>query len=289
MSEEATSTSNHVPPLSKGTYAPAKPTDKRSPCPMINCLANHGYIPRDGRNIHAHELYAAVKQAGVASDLAATLSYTIYSANPSSHTPGVEVQQQQQEHRAGEAEPSRASRWWSRLLISLNPLTRFGLREPGQTDSMGRRVLDLDQFAAPGVLEHDVSLSRRDRLQPQGSIARQADLVEGLLESSADGKNITRADMAALKRRRIAVQQRENPGLVYGKKQHFLACGEMALIFSVFGNGSSAPLEYVRPFFEEERLPVQEGWTRRWWWTIGFVELQIDILKMWWMIGFKPQ
>ena len=36
---------------SKYTYQPPGPDDSRSPCPALNALANHGYLPRDGKNI----------------------------------------------------------------------------------------------------------------------------------------------------------------------------------------------------------------------------------------------
>ena len=32
-------------------YQAPRPGDSRSPCPALNCLANHGYLPRDGKNI----------------------------------------------------------------------------------------------------------------------------------------------------------------------------------------------------------------------------------------------
>ncbi|KAH8160450.1 heme-thiolate peroxidase (HTP) [Xylaria polymorpha] len=32
-------------------WAPASPSDFRGPCPMMNTLANHGFLQRDGRNI----------------------------------------------------------------------------------------------------------------------------------------------------------------------------------------------------------------------------------------------
>ncbi|KAI0466589.1 Cloroperoxidase [Xylaria cf. heliscus] len=32
-------------------WAPASPSDFRGPCPMMNTLANHGYLQRDGKNI----------------------------------------------------------------------------------------------------------------------------------------------------------------------------------------------------------------------------------------------
>ncbi|CAG8482138.1 14804_t:CDS:2 [Acaulospora morrowiae] len=37
-------------------WQPAGPEDKRSPCPALNSLANHGYLPRDGRDITPEQL-----------------------------------------------------------------------------------------------------------------------------------------------------------------------------------------------------------------------------------------
>lgn len=34
-------------------------TDRRSPCPMLNSLANHGFLPRNGQNISAEQVYWA--------------------------------------------------------------------------------------------------------------------------------------------------------------------------------------------------------------------------------------
>ncbi|KJZ74471.1 hypothetical protein HIM_06067 [Hirsutella minnesotensis 3608] len=33
-------------------YVPAGPTDSRSPCPALNALANHGFLPHNGRNVN---------------------------------------------------------------------------------------------------------------------------------------------------------------------------------------------------------------------------------------------
>lgn len=278
-------------PLAKGTYAPATPTDLRSPCPMVNCLANHGYLPRDGRDVHARELFAAVRHVGLSTGVAAGFAYSIFG----------EQQQQQQQHGHGvhaaaapaddeaNATSSRGSSWWWTRLpwTKLNPLARLGMRRPGQTDAMGRPVLDLDQLALPGAVEHDISLTRRDHQQPQGNNALQMDLVEDLLRSSADGKTITREDLAVFRTHRIAVQQRENPDALYKGFQHLLSCGEISLILDIIGNGASVPVDYAQAFLQEERLPIREGWTRRRWWKLGFVELQISIFKVWRLIDYK--
>ena len=50
--------------LSEHRYEPPRPTDSRSPCPALNVLANHGYLPRDGKNIPADVLQKVV-QVGV--------------------------------------------------------------------------------------------------------------------------------------------------------------------------------------------------------------------------------
>jgi hypothetical protein len=36
---------------SRYEYQVPEPNDLRSPCPALNTLANHGYLPHDGKNI----------------------------------------------------------------------------------------------------------------------------------------------------------------------------------------------------------------------------------------------
>ncbi|KAL3461042.1 Chloroperoxidase [Aspergillus heterothallicus] len=36
------------------------PNDSRSPCPGLNAMANHGYLPRSGRDISLEDLHAAI-------------------------------------------------------------------------------------------------------------------------------------------------------------------------------------------------------------------------------------
>ncbi|KAJ7925504.1 hypothetical protein B0H13DRAFT_2570113 [Mycena leptocephala] len=43
------------------TFVPAGMSDKRSPCPALNALANHGYLPRRGTQITFTRLLHAVK------------------------------------------------------------------------------------------------------------------------------------------------------------------------------------------------------------------------------------
>ncbi|KAI0708499.1 Chloroperoxidase [Earliella scabrosa] len=43
-------------------YIPPSPTDSRAPCPAMNSLANHGYLPRDGKNLTRTQLAAAIRE-----------------------------------------------------------------------------------------------------------------------------------------------------------------------------------------------------------------------------------
>ena len=42
----------------EGPFTHSEAIAGRSPCPMVNSLANHGYLPRDGLNISMEQLVA---------------------------------------------------------------------------------------------------------------------------------------------------------------------------------------------------------------------------------------
>ncbi|CDO71340.1 hypothetical protein BN946_scf184908.g98 [Trametes cinnabarina] len=63
-------------PLDDHTYCPATPGDSRSPCPALNALANHGYLPHDGRNLTAPQLVHAIREVyGLSLPFACILAY----------------------------------------------------------------------------------------------------------------------------------------------------------------------------------------------------------------------
>lgn len=164
-------------------------------------------------------------------------------------------------------------------------LAGFSFRTPGQVDGAGKPVLNLEQLALHNRVEHDVSLTRTDFHQGD-NVKIQPDMVRDLLAASSDGgKTLTMADLAALRKRRIERQKEVNPELLYKDGQHTVACAEIALILNVLGDGDKVPCDYVRSFFLEERLPIKEGWKRREWWTLGFVELQFSVNKIKKLIG----
>ncbi|KAI1500618.1 Chloroperoxidase [Biscogniauxia marginata] len=47
-------------PRETNPYSPAGASDSRSPCPLLNTLANHGYLPHDGRGISIQDIADAI-------------------------------------------------------------------------------------------------------------------------------------------------------------------------------------------------------------------------------------
>ncbi|KAI0260720.1 Cloroperoxidase [Gloeopeniophorella convolvens] len=57
-------------------WCPKQPSDSRSPCPALNTLANHGFLPRDGKQLTPDILIHALKEGyGLSSPLAYFLVY----------------------------------------------------------------------------------------------------------------------------------------------------------------------------------------------------------------------
>jgi hypothetical protein len=266
--------------LKPGDYRHSGPNDVRSPCPVLNALANHGYLQRDGRNITSNELNAALAEVGIAWGLRAFFAGPTYNEyfDP--------------EEIASQQPKGFLASTWGFLLNPWIIFSNFGFWRAGQVDCRGNKVIDLDQVAIPGVgeylqclcqrrsptdkltVEHDISLTRRDHQQPQGNVVLQQDLAEDLLASSSDGGHtLTLDDFAKFRVQRIETQLNENPGLTYGFLQHGLSCAEIGLVLYVFGDRKSVPVSHVRALFQEERLPMEEGWKKRTWWKLGFIEL----------------
>lgn len=267
-------------PLPKGEYRAPTSTDLRSPCPVINSLANHGYIARSGRNIQASELRAAMSILGISITLRQLLTSVTYL-----------------EHQDAPPHPT-AGGFWAFLR---NPfaavLGTFGVRAKGQVDALGIPCLNLDDLDRHGAIEHDVSMSRRDFAQGDNH-SRQADLIAEILASANhhddNGREITVDDWAGLRVRRIEQQRRDNPHLVFGPVQNRLGLAEAALIQKTFGDhsrGWAVPVEYVAALFGEERLPVREGWRKRsWWWSVGIIEMTAQALSLGKIVeGIRPK
>ena len=163
--------------------------------------------------------------------------------------------------------------WWSMISNPLEyALGSFGMRREGQTDVQNTPCLNLDQLDLHNVVEHDVSMTRHDFNQGDNHTA-QADLIADLL-ASGNGKTITLDDFNQLRHRRYKAQKIVNPDLDFQDMRLQIACFEVALILKIFGDGNEVPVDYVKAFFKDGRLPREEGWKGvKTWWSLGAVEM----------------
>jgi hypothetical protein len=183
-------------------------------------MANHGYINRDGKNLKPWDVARGLRACyGLTYPFSVFLTYTTY-------------------------------------LV----LRKF-------------RPIELYEIGKHGVIEHNASLVHHDTPAGQefAPIAIDQQLVEAVVqdaqtvvqvESEVDGVKTTRTETllspADVGRARVR-RERESP---IGALPAEIARGEMAIILGVWekrvGDKAGAPVEWIRRWLGEERLP--DGW-----------------------------
>ncbi|GLB04920.1 hypothetical protein AtubIFM57258_010946 [Aspergillus tubingensis] len=192
-------------------WSPPGPNDVRAPCPMLNTLANHGYLPHNGKNItEQHTINALYNALGIEAELSKYLHQEAVTTNP---TPNATT-------------------------FSLNDLSRHD------------------------ILEHDASLSRQDAYFGDNHDFNQTIFDE---TRSYWTSPIIDVKQAALSRQaRVNTSMATNPNYTMSELGASFSYGETAAYIIVLGdkeNGlvNRSRVEYL---FENERLPLDLGWTR---------------------------
>ncbi|PBK73314.1 Cloroperoxidase [Armillaria solidipes] len=185
-------------------------SDLRSPCPGLNTLANHGFLPRDGRNITVEMvLNAALEGFNIDKSVLILVAAT--------------------------------------GLLTAKTLGSF----------------TLDDLKLHGIIEHDASLSRSDFCL--GDNLHFNETVYSTLAESNPGVDYFNATSAGqVQKKRLADDTLANPCITNTIKERTIRTGESALYLSVMGDPmtSDAPKKFVNVFFREERMPIEEGWTK---------------------------
>ncbi|KXS98789.1 hypothetical protein AC579_8935 [Pseudocercospora musae] len=189
------------------------PNDVRSPCPALNSLANHGFIPHSGRGMTLPILLSGLSAGLNIGDDATTVF------------------------------------WGGGVLSSPNPLG-------GQFD-----LSDLKKHNFP--IEHDASLSRQDFYFGNPQPFNQT-IFNSFFSYFSGQTTCTIPTTSKAKYSRVQDSQNRNPTFTYGPREFVLSYGEAALFLSTMGNPDTGnpPTKYVKIFFEQERLPYNEGWRR---------------------------
>ncbi|KAF9045849.1 Chloroperoxidase [Rhodocollybia butyracea] len=175
------------------------PTDSRGPCPGLNTLANHGFLPRNGSNITIPIVLGAIQDG--------------FNFQPTT---------------------------------LMRTVAKLGLLTTDNADNF-----DLKGLALHGTLEHDASLSRND-LAIGDNIHFQRDHYY----------NVTSAAQVLVQR--LAEDSLINQTSLIQSREFTVRIIESGFYLSVIGNVTTgvAPKNFIQIFFEQERLPLEEGWHR---------------------------
>ncbi|KAF2636553.1 Cloroperoxidase [Massarina eburnea CBS 473.64] len=96
------------------------PNDSRGPCPMLNTLSNHDFLPHDGRNFNLSTVKNALKNAlNFSEDLGSFLHGQALATNPNGTTWGLDTLSTHNilEH---DASLTRADNFWSNDAVTFN-------------------------------------------------------------------------------------------------------------------------------------------------------------------------
>lgn len=191
-------------------WVPAGRGDSRGPCPALNSLANHGFLPHDGKNLNVAQLVLALFEGlGVSPEISGVIGLL-------------------------------------GALSSTHPLSlTFDLHD------LSRHLF---------FIEHDDSFSRQDcRIGDCNDF--NMTLWQTALDAIGEGPMVGALDLGRGKSARITSELTQNPEDLYGPRAAGFGAIEAGFVLTAMGGPSAiAPLKYVRTFFEEERLPWDEGW-----------------------------
>ncbi|KAF1941403.1 Cloroperoxidase [Clathrospora elynae] len=213
---------------SLASWHPAGPGDSRGPCPMLNTLANHGFLPREGRNftlpIVKHALGTGLN---VSDDITEELFNFALTTNPAPNatTWGLDTLGN---HNILEHDASLRS-----VLILSTPYTEFAL-------PFGSRS---DKYFTDDAVTFNSTVYDQTRAYWTG------DLID-----------IQMAANARLARMIDSVKY--NPRFALSELAGEFSAGEGAGYMLVFGNRTekTARRDLVEYFFKNERLPTELGW-----------------------------
>lgn len=148
------------------------------------------------------------------------------------------------------------------LNVSAETATILGMAAIGLSKDPSSGAFDLDDLKKHNGIEHDGSLSRKD-FNLGGEEQNFCPEVFAETLSYYDGaQEVGLKEVAAARWGRIQSSRANNPAFTYGPAQQFSSYLESAVFHQVLRSPTTrtAPLDWIRIFFSEERLPYEEGW-----------------------------
>ncbi|ORX60721.1 Cloroperoxidase [Hesseltinella vesiculosa] len=200
-------------------------TDARGPCPMLNLLANHGLISRDGRNISKQELFDALMIVGAPPTITwMFLSTAVYP-----------------------------------MYRDISP------SDPFYANFLPAAYLNLDQLTIHNMIEHDVSLTRYDvDIPPHTDLSiPQPDLVRrihdwAMLQQQFNNDNQVVLNMEGehdLRKIRWFESFNDNPKSHLSLMYQISSSAECALLLDVIGRNGQLRADQIESLLLKEQFP----------------------------------
>ncbi|KIJ34100.1 hypothetical protein M422DRAFT_263899 [Sphaerobolus stellatus SS14] len=208
-------------------FIAAGPNDIRGPCPALNTLASHGYLPRNGVARPDQIVTAVMEGLNLGNDFAKFLVYQAF-------------------------------------LMNGNPITNLmsiGMKTP-ETGPNPPKPAQVGGLSQHGTFEGDTSMTRVDAYFGDQAVFNE-DLFQGFIATSAKyGVNGTYDVNAAaeLRYQRLQDSIKTNPQLVYTSPRILSAYSEAVFptIFFVDGrlNNRQLTIDAARHFFDFQMMPA---------------------------------
>ncbi|KAH5153695.1 hypothetical protein HBH69_125080 [Parastagonospora nodorum] len=147
--------------------------------------------------------------------------------------------------------------------LNVSPEVATSLSNLGMTLSKNPAsgAFNLDDLNKHNAIEHDGSLSRKD-IDLGGNEKLDADTFKQTLGFYKGASNIGLDEVAAARWGRVQNSKTRNSKVQYGDAQRFPSYFESSAYYQLFKdpNSSKARVDWIKVFFQEERMPVNEGW-----------------------------
>jgi len=223
-------------------FVPPGPDDQRSPCPFINTMANHKFIPHSGKDVPALDI---PKLALYMYDLPeegfkGIVNAAIYAGQAIVQEDGdILLDLDRLWDRPGEERDAS--------MVFPNPGTAW----PKDLFTPGAVPLNTNQHT-------DVTFQKFRRTVNE-------DMLESMLSKNPGSDVLTIDNMYSYFYDRIVDSRRDDPFFRWGEISRAVACGQYHLPTLILGesadNFSEAPKEYIKAMLMEDRLP--DGYTPR--------------------------
>jgi hypothetical protein len=230
-------------------YQPPSEGDLRGPCPglnayvfsawflcskiyKINRLANHGFLPRNGRNVTAEKILQAAIGTKYQNEIYCDLHNWLSSFRRLQHEP--------RRAHFGSKDGTSYVYWLDSVYAGRHQAVSI------------RLLLRLDakiwymSFFSHGNIEHDASISRGD-IYFGDNVSFNETIFQALVESAPNSDNYDPISAGATQKRRLAESQATNPNITNTDKEFSIRSQESALYLSLMGDPITgiAPKEWV--------------------------------------------